>query len=130
MTATPRDWSKAKRQRQRVFPIRLTDAEHAELVSRAERAGLSVAGLIRQRCLDLPPPRASRRPVPERVELVRLLGQIGKIGGNVHQITRAMNAGGSPSAMVMEDAARDVAEMRAAILAALGRASPDDRQGR
>jgi hypothetical protein len=114
--------AKPKRQRQRVFPIRLTDAEHAALVSRAERAGLSVAGLIRLQCLDQPPPRAARRPSVELAAVARLLAQVGKVGGNVNQIAHALNAGGAPESMVLTHAAAmsDIAEMKTAIMEALG----------
>ena len=114
--------AKPKRQRQRVFPIRLSDAEHAALVSRADRAGLSVAGLIRLQCLDQRPARASRRAPVDRANLARLLAQLGKVGGNVNQIARALNAGGAPESMVLTHAAAvdDIAEMKTAIMEALG----------
>ena len=51
-----------KRQRTRQICVRLTP-EEAELVRAiADRAGLSLAGLIRYALLDQKPPRAERRP--------------------------------------------------------------------
>jgi hypothetical protein len=121
MTGQKRDWSQAKRQRQRVFQLRLTDDEHAELAARAESAGVSVAGLIRHRCLEQSPPRARRRPHVDAAALMKLLGQVGHIGSNINQLARAANAGGWPSHSALDDAARDVADMRAAIRRALGK---------
>jgi hypothetical protein len=118
--ATP-DKPKPKRQRQQVFQIRLNEAEQAELKARAERAGLTVAGLIRQQCLDQPPPRASRRPPVERAELARLLAQVGRVGGNVYQIARKLNFEEATTEAAVQDAMADVAALRSAIMEALGR---------
>ena len=111
------------RQRQRDVRIRLTDAEHAALVALAERAGLSLGGFARRVLLDAPPPRQSRRPPVERAELARLLAQIGRVGGNVNQIARALNAGGVVETGEIDQAARAVVEIRDAVMVALGRAA-------
>ena len=111
------------RQRRRALVIRLDDAEHAALVAMAERAGLSLGGFARCVLLDAPPPRQSRRPPVERAELARLLAQIGRLGSNVNQIARALNAGGAVEAKEIDQTARAVVEMRDAVMVALGRAA-------
>jgi Bacterial mobilisation protein (MobC) len=112
-----------KRQRQQVLGIRLTADEHAALTAASERAGLALAGYARSQLLSAPPLRQARRPPVERAELARLLGELGKVGSNVNQMARALNGGGA--APVPADLAAmqaDIAEIRAAIMLALGRA--------
>jgi hypothetical protein len=109
------------RQRNRQVLLRLTDAEHAELEARADRAGLAVGAYVRQQALGGSGPRARRRPPADATLLLDVLGQVGHIGSNINQLARAANAGGWPSTLVLNDAAQDVADMRAAIRQALGK---------
>ena len=67
-----------------------------------------------------------RKPPIERKELARLLGWLGKLGSNVNQIARRFNLTGSlPGFPELLAVRREVGEMRAALMAALGR----DHQG-
>ena len=92
------------------------------LKSAADKTGLALGAYLRAAALDSPGPRAARKPPIRRQELVRLLGQIGKLGSNVNQIARAINTGDDPYGLVddMKAASVEIAEMRAAILQALG----------
>ena len=110
-----------KRQRGRMLSIRLTDAEAERLLEAAGRAGLSLGGYARQQLLDAPPPRASRRPPIERAELARLLAHIGKVGSNINQLAKWGNSGRLVEDPHLAAASADIAELRAAIMAALGR---------
>ncbi len=121
MAEQKRDWSKAKRQRTELIATRWTPEERAELEARAERAGVSVAAYLRQQALGGSGPRARRRPHADAAALLQLLGQVGRIGSNINQLAHAANAGGWPSAAAMNEAAQDVAAMRAAIRQALGK---------
>jgi hypothetical protein len=111
------------RQRQKLVCWRVTPAEHGELATRADRAGLSVAGYLRFVAFgkDTPQPRAARRPPVEKAELVALRYELRKIGGNLNQIAHAVNAGqGFDSASYSRLCAQHLAALDA-ILAALGR---------
>ena len=110
-----------KRQRGRMLSIRLTEAEAAKLLTAANRAGLSFGGYARQALLDAPPPRASRRPPIERAELAQLLAHVGKLGSNINQLTKYGNMGRLVDDPALAAAAADIAALRAAIMAALGR---------
>ena len=110
-----------KRQRGRMLSIRLTDAEAEQLQAVANRAGLSLGGFARQALLDAPPPRASRRPPIERAELAQLLAHVGKLGSNINQLAKYGNQGRLVDDPALAAAAADVAALRAAIMAALGR---------
>lgn len=53
------------RQKGRVVPFRVSDAEYAELTQLADRAGLTLGSYIRSRSLEKPTTRARRRPPAE-----------------------------------------------------------------
>lgn len=102
-----------KRLRAPIIGFRVTDAERIELEEAAERAGLTLGSYIRQRVLTAPKTRAVRRPPIEQKLLAQLLGQLGRVGGNIHQIVKSMNFGEG----VMHD------ELRAALAAFEGAAA-------
>jgi len=100
-----------KRRNQRVRTLRLSEAQDVELISNARAAGLSVGGFIRRRCCttqDVKP----RKIIPVEVhELVRLRGQLAKLGGSVlNQIVRRENFGEMTYAEDYRDALRGVRE--------------------
>jgi hypothetical protein len=112
-----------KRIRDRVLTIRLTAQERQAVDEAAERAGLVTGSYARQVLLGAPTPRQVRRPPVERRELVRLLGELGRIGGNVNQIARAVNAGVVIYTGEIDTALAGLTDARDAILKALGRAA-------
>ena len=128
MTATDTKKTKSEtRQRQAAIRLRVTDDERAAIESRAERAGLTVAGYLRAVVFgkDTPQPRAARRATIEAATLQRLLAELGKIGSNLNQIARRLNQGKDdiPAPIFAELAA----ELRAALrelLQALGKEPP------
>jgi hypothetical protein len=111
-----------KRQRQATLSARFNDEEARAVRTKAERAGLSVASLIRAAVLDLPLPdaRAPKRPSADLQAVARLLGELGKIGSNLNQIAKHANAGRLTEGL-LEVALRDLLELRLACLQALGR---------
>ena len=111
-----------RRERKRIIGVRVTDDEMAEITAEAERSGLTVASDARSVLLSAPAPRARRRPSIEAEALGRLLGDLGKVGSNLNQIAHHMNAGRNEvSPAAMEAALSEVADIRAAILEAMGR---------
>lgn len=111
-----------KRIRDSVLPVRLSVDERAAVEAAAEKAGLTVSSYARQAMLGAPAPRQVRRPPVERRELARLLGELGKIGGNLNQLARTANTGTLVYGGEIEAALGGLQEVRGAILAALGRA--------
>lgn len=97
--------------------------EYAEIVLGAERAGLTLASHIRACALERPPTtRATRRPTVEVLALTPVLAQLGRIGGNIHQLlklTRFMGPAEAGEIHAMHACVRETCE---AIMAALGRA--------
>ncbi len=111
-----------KRVRSRILPVRLSDDERAVIEAAAERAGLAAGSYARQTLLGAPAPRQVRRPPVERRELARLLGELGKLGGNLNQLARAANSGTVLDTVEIEAALKGLPALRDAVLAALGRA--------
>ena len=111
-----------KRARTTHITVRLSEAERGAIDWAAERARLTTGSYVRRILLGAPPPRQVRRPSIDRVELVRLLGQIGHVGSNINQIAHAFNAGTPPTAGALYDALSDLKTVRDAVMSALGRA--------
>jgi hypothetical protein len=111
-----------KRIRDRILTVRLSAEERAAIDDAADRAGLVVGSYARQAMLGAPAPRQVRRPPVERRELARLLAQLGHIGGNLNQLAKAANTGVLVYGGDIDAALSGLDEVRAAILAALGRA--------
>lgn len=110
-----------KRIRSAHLTIRLAPEERAAIDNAAERAGLMAGSYARQTLLGAPAPRQVRRPPVERKELIKLLGEFGKVGSNLNQIAHSMNTGVLVYEAEIERALADLHAMRVAVLSALGR---------
>jgi len=102
------------------FSVRLSDDERKELVRRAEAAGLSIGGYWKSAVFNTAPPRKSRRPRTDTAELAKLLGQLGRVGNNLNQLARTLNYEGSVEILQLDNALKDLSDMRAAVMNVLG----------
>lgn len=75
------------------FPLRLLPEERAAIEAAAEQAGLTMASYIRQCVLEAPTTRARRQPSVETLAIIKLRGELNKIGSNIYQLTRHVNFG-------------------------------------
>ena len=118
----PRRYGKRKvpDARKKFVAVRCNDTEHRALTVRAEAAGLSVGAYLRTVVVGTAGPRAVRRAPVERVELARLLAELGKVGSNVNQLAHQANAGRFPVGDQLAAAIADVQAMRTALMKALG----------
>ncbi len=108
--------------RSKFVAVRCTAAKHAAYSAAAERAGLSVSDYLRSLADGAPAPRAARRPTVEAEQLARLLGQIGKLGSNVNQLTHVAHAAGAMlTTRELRQIGDQVRDMRTAVMKALGR---------
>jgi hypothetical protein len=108
--------------RKKSIPVtsRYDEAEFTELDEAASRAGLSRASYQRVQSLATPKTRSTRRAPIEREMLAKVLGQLGKIGGNLNQLAHAAHLDRTDGAAIRAT----VAELRGLLpdlLAALGR---------
>lgn len=78
--------------RNRIVRIRVSDAELSALKSLAAARGLSLSDLLRRAGLGTRMP-ARHFDQADAVILVRTLGELGRIGGNLNQLVRRANAG-------------------------------------
>lgn len=112
------------------FSIRLSKDERAEIERRATAAGLTIGGYCKSIIFNSPPSRRSRRPPVDKIELARLLGEIGRLGNNLNQIARKLNAESLIEIPELESALKDLAILRASVVMALGYKEAPHNDGR
>lgn len=120
LDAKPRHGSET-RKRTKALLVRLTDAERVEVEEASRRAGLTVGSYARQQMLKAPPPRAVRRPPLERELIAHLLGQVGRVGGNLHQLVRHLNFGRDLERREIGEVLGALEVLKREIMQALGR---------
>lgn len=110
------------------FSLRLTYEERARLD--VERGDQSLAAYIRERLFGedaAPRKKRGNSPVQDKEALGRMAGALGqsRLSQNMNQLAKAVNTGSLPitpeTEAEIKEACRDIAEMRAALLAALGK---------
>src|SRR5262245_17102261 len=104
------------RQRRIILKARFTDEEAALIAEQAERAGVSVAAIIRHAVLGQAPLRASRRPTVDHEAAARLLGTLGQIASALRG-----QENGEVRDQRIDAAQRDLAEMRTTLFEVLER---------
>ncbi|MEO5347651.1 MAG: plasmid mobilization relaxosome protein MobC [Magnetococcus sp. YQC-9] len=124
--ATKRRSSQKRERNARAICV-VNDAEKAEIEAKAARAGLSVSGYLRTLIFGKGAPqlRGARRPVVEKELLVKLLGELGKIGSNINQIAHVANQGRGVNFPALIKLSSDLVVMRQQVKAALGREEPE-----
>ena len=106
----------------RRIAVRVTDDQWGKLDTKAAALGLKIGGYLRTVALGSAGARTMKRASAERVELARLLGELGKLGSNVNQIAKAFNSTGAvPTPPELPAMQTDITAMRAALIEALGR---------
>jgi hypothetical protein len=88
-------------------------AEFLYIADRAQNAGLSRGAFLRACALGAPGPRARRSPSVDIEALARATAALNKVGGNLNQIARILNMGGSIS--IAHASYTALAETRAAV---------------
>jgi hypothetical protein len=115
--------AREKRQRNHVRNARFNDPEDATIQEILDRSGLSFGALVRRVLFNAPAlPRARPRPQVDIQTLVRVLGELGKIGSNINQYTKSRNMGRESDSLdlAMEAACRDLLELRLPLMQAIG----------
>jgi len=124
MTETVAPWRGRQRvddPRKRFVAVRCNDGEYATMNAKAALAGMAIGAFLRTLGTGAPGPRARRRPPLEKKALAQVLGLLGRVGGNVNQLTRVANTTGDlPIRDELASIGADVRAMRAALMKALG----------
>ncbi|MEZ5911378.1 MAG: hypothetical protein R3D84_03385 [Paracoccaceae bacterium] len=110
------------------FSLRLTYEERARLD--AERGSKTLAAYIRERLFGVdaaPRKKRGNSPVQDKEALGRMAGALGqsRLSQNMNQLAKAVNSGSLPvtpeTEAEIKEACREISEMRAALMAALGK---------
>lgn len=109
-----------RRRHPRVYS-RVTDAERRQIEDAAAAQGLSVGAYLRWLAIKNPQTRPLRRPLPDVTMLAQLKGQLGRIGGNIHQLLKLANRGEIVDAEELKEAAKEARDFLAAATEALKR---------
>ena len=104
--------SENRRRYPRVYS-RVTEAERSRIEDDAAALGMSVGGYLRWLALDNPETRIARRPLADLRLLAQIKGQVGRLGGNIHQLLRLANRGEIPWNEEIAVAAKEVSDFLA-----------------
>jgi hypothetical protein len=107
-----RSGTETRKRQPRVYS-RVTQDERAKIESDAAALGMTVGTYIRFLALDLPQTRPVRRPLADVQLLAQIKGQVGRLGGNIHQLLRLANRGEIPWSEDMAVAAKEVSDFLA-----------------
>ena len=121
MSDTPRvkrSGSENRKRHPRVYS-RVSDEELAKIESDAAAQGMSVGAYLRWLAIDRPQTRTVRRPLADVTLLAQMKGQVGRIGGNIHQLLRMANRGEIPLVEELADAGKEARDFLAAAHEAL-----------
>ncbi len=110
-----------KRQRPSQSLVRWTSEEFARAAAKADKAGLAMAAFIRAAILGDTGPRAQRRPPADHKALRQILGELGRVGNNLNQIARALNAREQAKLPELKEVLLACLAIRDAIFEALGK---------
>lgn len=112
-----------KRKRDSVVSIRLDGEERARALELADKSGLALGAFARAAMFGATGLRAKRRPTADREALLRVLGELGRVGNNVNQIAHRLNAGQQADADEVRRACREVVAAMDLVREALGQPS-------
>jgi len=110
-----------KRRTTKLVAFRVTPAEAESLRVAAEEAGQSIAAYVRGRALAVSKivPRRGKASIDDK-RLSLALSDLGRVGGNLNQLTRAANSGREVPREEALAAFEAVQRLRAEIRAAMG----------
>jgi hypothetical protein len=109
-----------KRQREKIISVRVYAAERLKIEANAAAVDLCASSYLRMLGTAQQRSQERRRPNPDMKEVGRLLGECGRIGGNIHQLLRHANFGNPPSRSELEDAGKEARALFAAVCKAFG----------
>ena len=89
---------------------RVTHDERARIERDAAAHGMSVGGYLRWLAIEHPQTRIVRRPLADVRLLAQIKGQVGRLGGNLHQLLRLANRGEIPWSEDVARAAKEVSD--------------------
>ena len=119
---TPNGQKSGSETRQRTAtlpPIRCSKEQRDMLEAAADKEGLSLSADVLAATLNAKPPRAAKVPPVNRVMLAQMLGQLGRLNGNINQIARTINYGQQPELYGLREVPAMIETLGREIMAAL-----------
>ncbi|KJV04966.1 plasmid mobilization protein [Methylocucumis oryzae] len=110
-----------KRKRCKTVQVRLSPTELEQATASAEAVGLSLSGYVRTLLLGRVTDGTQRRAAKDAQDLARLHAQLGKVGGNLNQLTKLANQGQLVPPSVLAACLAEVREVKTQIAEALSR---------
>ena len=110
-----------RRQATERVTFRLTPDQKRQLDEWADAAGITRSSYVIGKTFAGPPLRLTRVPPVDRQALGQFLAQLGRLNGNVYQISRAANFRETFALDALMKALKEIQELRNAVLAAMGR---------
>ena len=102
--------------------IRLTDTEFSIIENTAEQADMTISEYMRKQIME-GQVNTKFEIVADVKEIKKLIGELGKIGSNLHQIARYFNQGGIISSEMrteIKKSLRDIYEMKYEVMRMAG----------
>ncbi len=96
------------RKRSKQIKIRLSEEEYEKIMEHSKVAGKNVNSLLREAYFR----RAMNLHVVHKDELKKINSDLSRIGGNVHQLVKALNIGGAVNLRDLGSAMAEIAVMR------------------
>ena len=103
-----------KRKKTTALVVRLSPAEHDKIKKKAKKLGVTVSAFLRVQALENACADTLLTPTVDQKLLGKVSGQLGRIGSNVNQMAKRLNAGQQVAAM-----RKNLAVMQSAILKAV-----------
>ncbi len=111
-----------KRRRNRHIDVCCDESEFVIIDDKARTAGMSMAAFLRTCALGSPGPRAQRAPTVNAKALAHATAALNKVGSNLNQMARVLNAGAATiAANECFAALAEVRAVTARILEVVGR---------
>lgn len=127
MQQTAQKHGTENRQKSGMIGFRVSPEERAEIEMAAAASGLTVGSFVREKLLKASTTRQTRKPALDLILLSKLLGQLGKIGGNLNQIAKRLNEGRGVGSERIVVVLSELSILKESILKALRR--EDDSKG-
>jgi hypothetical protein len=99
-----------RRRRVHKVDTRWDGVEHASLAAAAQAVALTKGGYIRALVLGCPGPRAQRAASFDAQALAKATAALNKVGSNLNQIARVLNAAGAPVTARQHEATLKIVE--------------------
>lgn len=102
--------------RHKFLIVRISEEESQKIKEKAEFSGMTASDYVRKNVINAHVSSRGKKSNLDHKILGQLLGQIGRIGNNINQLTRNVNSGIIPHPSNLDKALADWCQLECAIL--------------